>query len=716
MYKRQNFCHVASNNRNQVKVGVFVYRTTDDLATVSASGYFNESIIDINLHDLIIHEQIDAADNTKITTNLLCVTERTLENIGTTVALSDWEKQAEEIFVKTDGSSVMSGALKFSAGSFRGAISGGLNGVTFFKMDSQGTLTQIASLSNTQFVPSSDNTLEIGNSLRKIKNIYAGKLNNGADIDIQSKAGTMALMSDVELAANSGSQLWTTGVWYAKMYSETVAPAAEDGTNYADFSQTDVGGNPIIVIYERQNGAWVQIDTVTPPETYNGYLYVTSKIWDIAEQSGQQGGQILWSHSNKTFTPYPRIISFEDIEVTGDSTVVMPATPSQNQIVNKQYVDNNANPLKYASNCIIEKPTNINITLSGGTLTLKAGSKVGKPNGSGVFDVLTITEDKTKTISANDIYMIFWVAAGFVETGRLSRICSGSSDTLMGTAYHIWYDTTNNIISKYDSDGTTVLTTGLSFPIAKVTVSGGAISSIDEVYNDFGSIGSVIFSLPGVKGLVPDGRNSDGSLNNEFSTSSVASIIDPSALSDGSYELLLNSNGLSYTSSINQYDEPSNKNTVTPTYHRAGEFTVSSGSLSGLIIDSVYHSVNYSDFSDLQTVVSGKADLNLQNATSENDFVIERQVPTAGNNYTWYRKYRSGWVEQGGYKTNSATSVSITLPITMSDTNYVAIGQVVGSNTTNVGTKVNNDSTTQITVYAPAANDIMWLVSGIAAL
>ncbi|MBP9999681.1 MAG: hypothetical protein KBT14_03260, partial [Proteobacteria bacterium] len=30
------------------------------------------------------------------------------------------------------------------------------------------------------------------------------------------------------------------------------------------------------------------------------------------------------------------------------------------------------------------------------------------------------------------------------------------------------------------------------------------------------------------------------------------------------------------------------------------------------------------------------------------DYVVESQTPTAENNYTWYRKYKSGWVEQGG--------------------------------------------------------------------
>lgn len=48
------------------------------------------------------------------------------------------------------------------------------------------------------------------------------------------------------------------------------------------------------------------------------------------------------------------------------------------------------------------------------------------------------------------------------------------------------------------------------------------------------------------------------------------------------------------------------------------------------------------------------------------DYVIETQLPTADNNYTWYRKYASGWIEQGG----RSSSQTITLPVTMIDTNY----------------------------------------------
>jgi hypothetical protein len=54
------------------------------------------------------------------------------------------------------------------------------------------------------------------------------------------------------------------------------------------------------------------------------------------------------------------------------------------------------------------------------------------------------------------------------------------------------------------------------------------------------------------------------------------------------------------------------------------------------------------------------------------DYVIETQIPTAENNYTWYRKYKSGWVEQGGTgNTSNQNDANITLPIRMSDTHYV---------------------------------------------
>lgn len=53
------------------------------------------------------------------------------------------------------------------------------------------------------------------------------------------------------------------------------------------------------------------------------------------------------------------------------------------------------------------------------------------------------------------------------------------------------------------------------------------------------------------------------------------------------------------------------------------------------------------------------------------DYVVETQLPTSENSYTWYRKYKSGWVEQGGRdKTNSGNPKQVTLPIEMASIQY----------------------------------------------
>ena len=81
---------------------------------------------------------------------------------------------------------------------------------------------------------------------------------------------------------------------------------------------------------------------------------------------------------------------------------------------------------------------------------------------------------------------------------------------------------------------------------------------------------------------------------------------------------------------------------------------------------------------------NAKADLDLMNTASNVDIVIESQLPTADNGYTWYRKYKSGWVEQGGSPTgNSSTVYTGTLPVEMADTNY---SLVVQFNVTSSGT------------------------------
>lgn len=120
--------------------------------------------------------------------------------------------------------------------------------------------------------------------------------------------------------------------------------------------------------------------------------------------------------------------------------------------------------------------------------------------------------------------------------------------------------------------------------------------------------------------------------------------------------------------------------------------------------------------------LNDKSDRDLQNVdnTAGADAVIEYQLPTAENGYTWYRKYKSGWVEQGGTCTANYNGVAVTFPVTMKDGNYqfqLSVGQ--GQLTGTVGSVAHNRTTTGMTVYtnysAGTPDYICWQVSGMAA-
>lgn len=121
------------------------------------------------------------------------------------------------------------------------------------------------------------------------------------------------------------------------------------------------------------------------------------------------------------------------------------------------------------------------------------------------------------------------------------------------------------------------------------------------------------------------------------------------------------------------------------------------------------------------SLFNGKADTDFGN-TSMIDYVIEKQDPTALNGYTWYRKYQSGWVEQGGRVSGSNTAATINFPIAMADGNYYINGHVYGNTDQNTnwikfGTR-NTTGTTYVTGYG--ANNLwalttVWEVKGKAA-
>lgn len=82
----------------------------------------------------------------------------------------------------------------------------------------------------------------------------------------------------------------------------------------------------------------------------------------------------------------------------------------------------------------------------------------------------------------------------------------------------------------------------------------------------------------------------------------------------------------------------------------------------------------------ISEALNNKTDRNMRNVdtAAKADSVIDYQEPTAENGYTWYRKYASGWVEQGGRCTNDA-GYTIAFMVPFADTNYIAIAGLLYS-------------------------------------
>lgn len=125
------------------------------------------------------------------------------------------------------------------------------------------------------------------------------------------------------------------------------------------------------------------------------------------------------------------------------------------------------------------------------------------------------------------------------------------------------------------------------------------------------------------------------------------------------------------------------------------------------------------DIGQISEALNNKTDRNMRNVdtAAKADSVIDYQVPTAENGYTWYRKYASGWVEQGGDIPLNTTSVIF--PVEMADSNYIcSIIFRSTTNSTNVTFKTaytQTQTTTGFTCDSSESTYKSWQVCGMAA-
>lgn len=151
--------------------------------------------------------------------------------------------------------------------------------------------------------------------------------------------------------------------------------------------------------------------------------------------------------------------------------------------------------------------------------------------------------------------------------------------------------------------------------------------------------------------------------------------------------------------------------TVSQQITNLGDITTITGSISSL----------QQSVSDLTTTTGGHTTSigTLDSRTTGlTDYITQSQLPTAQNNYTWYRKYKSGWVEIGGINTDvSSDTKTITLPLTMADTNYTACvtGRYDGNGTNAMITTKTTTTiaiTTENSSGVDTGREFEWMVCG----
>ena len=207
----------------------------------------------------------------------------------------------------------------------------------------------------------------------------------------------------------------------------------------------------------------------------------------------------------------------------------------------------------YTTNRILEIPQDIKLELNNGTLTLKAGSKVYVPNGfeadgtTPKFDVVTIASDVTDTRSFNTNYKL----QHFYDVSNSSfgnpfqvgfNLFSGSTaPSGFQTQTNLWYDTSTNFMKYTTDQGSNWSVVNYSLPLCLFS-SPTNITSIDQVFNGFGYIGSTVFALPGVKVQIPNGRNTDGTCKSLITNITSVKTLTVNA-SWGTYDIFITHGG-----------------------------------------------------------------------------------------------------------------------------------------------------------------------------
>ena len=264
-----------------------------------------------------------------------------------------------------------------------------------------------------------------------------------------------------------------------------------------------------------------------------------------------------------------------------------------------------ARPLsaKNITNCITAIPQDIKLKLVDGVLKLKAGSKVYKANGESI----TISEDLVAAQGGTNTgaFAFYRSDNNTVYTVIVSQTFSGATAPGSPVTTTTWLDTEAKDVKVYDG---TQWVGGVSLPLCIFDNQDGKVTAVTQVFNGMGYIGNSVYALPGVKGLIPNGFNADGSLNNaEFEVANV--LITTNTGSTDKRNIVFNNGWMGHPRQ-SYYNIEDNRNyrtnddetdiIITTTIIAAAVEYVK-GRVTSLTPKTVFHAVDYNDYAaDIQ--------------------------------------------------------------------------------------------------------------------
>lgn len=245
------------------------------------------------------------------------------------------------------------------------------------------------------------------------------------------------------------------------------------------------------------------------------------------------------------------------------------------------------------------------------------------------------------------------------------------------------------------------------------------------------SVNAVSTKVSGIEAKIPDSASADNKLATKADLENVSVAVDGTTITkkaDGKIQasaVVNQNNGVlkSWTGTLAEYNALETKSDdtiyVITDDDSEGVNVYTKSEVDNLLNNKQDTLVSGTNIKTINgETILGSGNIKIEAGSSGSDYVIEYQMPTAENSYTWYRKYKSGWVEQGGcIPQGSGAIIDVKFPIPMA-TNHNPIWistQNVGNETVDFNSIGVGDVTTiGFSCYESNTYDKYWKTEGVA--